>query len=292
MWPDNQSNISPLAEDDRAPHRRHVDSGVDAADAPVKPADGEGPLGPEASAAAGFGELEGATGPSAADRVARTIAAMLLVGCLFIVGARLMEPSTLPVQEVVIEGAFRRLQPQDLSEMVSGLVRGGFLQVDVEAIRGRLREDPWVADVMVQRAWPLKIRISVVEQQAFARWGDTALINAEGVLFAPPKTSFPSGLPALSGPAGTEREVMKRYRGLAADLARLGQQVATLDLDKRGGWSFRVNGGPMVIVGRQGFEERLRRLEIGYRHALANIWGTLDTVDLRYTNGFAVKTHT
>jgi cell division protein FtsQ len=44
-----------------------------------------------------------------------------------------------------------------------------------------------------------------------------------------------------------------------------------------------------VKIGREYQEKRLRRFMVGYDHSLKNVVNDVKTVDLRYTNGFAVK---
>src|SRR6185503_6524119 len=51
------------------------------------------------------------------------------------------------------------------------------LRIAVEAL-------VWVDRARVQRVWPDRIGIEIVEQQAAARWGDDGLLNTRGELFA------------------------------------------------------------------------------------------------------------
>jgi cell division protein FtsQ len=222
-------------------------------------------------------------------RLLRGLLALAVLIFMGKAGLWLADPATLPVREVAIEAPLRQLTEAELQETLEGVVSGGFLRVDVDEIQRRLLANPWVARVTVQRAWPLKLLVTVVEQEAYARWGAEALLNPQGEIFRPRPATFPAGLPVLSGPEGTEDEVLRRYRLLRDELKQIDQRVAALDWDRRGGWSFRVVAGPRVVLGRQAFEERLRRLFVGYRARLAGEWGRIEVVDLRYGNGLAVQ---
>jgi cell division protein FtsQ len=59
--------------------------------------------------------------------------------------------------------------------------------------------------------------------------------------------------------------------------------------DTRGSWVLKLANGIKVKVGRQEHERRLRRFIVGYSNQLVGQVKKIDTVDLRYTNGFAVK---
>ncbi len=64
-------------------------------------------------------------------------------------------------------------------------VRGGFFNLDVDAVRLALLGEPWVSEVTVKRIWPDALRVIVIEQIPVVRWGDSGLLNPAGEYFAP-----------------------------------------------------------------------------------------------------------
>lgn len=204
-------------------------------------------------------------------------------------GMRLADPYTLPIEEVRIQGVFSNLDPARLEQRVTASVDGGFFSVDVDAVRHSLEQEPWVESVVVRRDWPNRLRVAVVERRAVARWGAEGLLDAGGRAFFPGVGTLPAGLPALSGPPGTERQVLSHYRELVERLAPLPERVVALELSERRAWSFVLASGLRVVVGRQDFDARLRRFVTHYPSTLGPRVAELGTVDLRYTNGFAVR---
>ena len=63
----------------------------------------------------------------------------------------------------------------------------------------------------MQRSWPRGLAVTVIEQQAVARWNSTDLVNAHGDLFSGNAHFVPPELPQLAGPPGTEADVVARY---------------------------------------------------------------------------------
>jgi len=215
--------------------------------------------------------------------------------CAFIIAvaafgaAKLFSPQTLPIMEVRIEGEFRQLAPVDLKELVVGELDAGFFGVDVAAIRSALLEEPWINDVSVRRIWPDTVQVTVYEQRAVAVWGKGALLNSDGTIFAPAPASFPQSLVQLTGPQGSHLEMLDRYQTLQELLQEFHIDLASITLNARRAWRFDLIDGPTVILGRKEVDRRIKRfrriLVTGLEQDLENV----ETVDLRYTNGVAVR---
>lgn len=221
--------------------------------------------------------------------VACVLLSAVLTLALAWAGMRLLDPATLPIREVRVQGALRHLDPEALRARVGEAVKGGFLDLDVDAVRSHLEREPWVGRVVVRRDWPDRLVVAVTERRAVAYWGEHGLLDEDGTAFEPPRASFPEGLPALSGPAGTERQVLERLRELEDLLAPAGLAVGALELSERRAWSFTLREGLRVVVGRRDFIARVGRFVAQYRHTVGPRLTGADTVDLRYSNGFALR---
>lgn len=219
------------------------------------------------------------------------LAAALLAGAAWGI-ITLRDPATLPIKAVKIEGRFTHVTTQALQQAVADAATGGFLSVDVDAIRRAALSLPWVHSVGVRRMWPDTLRLTVTEQIAVARWGEQGLINSAGDVFTPDPSSFPPGLPELRGPAGTEGAVLSRYRVMNQLLAPLQLQITRLELDERRAWRITFNGGMELVLGREQAEARLQRFIAIYPALQAAEPPGIARVDMRYSNGFALQRKT
>ena len=201
---------------------------------------------------------------------------------------RLQDPAVMPLTVVRIDGEFRHLDRRDLEQAVGGAIQGNFFTVDVAQVRKAAHALPWVDEVSVRRVWPGTLKMHVTEQVPLARWGAQALVTGRGVVFQPPASELPEGLPELSGPDGSGMEVVAEYLKLRAELSVLGLQVAQLSADARGGWRLRDQGGMEVHFGTRDQAQRLARFIRVYPRLLDESPRPLVSVDLRYTNGIAV----
>lgn len=221
--------------------------------------------------------------------VAGLCALLLLLVAAF--GVRqLTAPGALPIREIKVAGQFQQLRPEVIRSLVQQAIDGGFFSVDVNAIRQRLLREPWVKQAAIQRIWPAGLQVTIVEQDPQARWGADSLLNGDGVVFRPAMITE-QGMPQvrLSGPPGSETEVLAMYRAMSRLLVDLGVTVAALNLSQRGSWSAVTGDGKTLVLGRNAVEQRMRRLMAALRAGLAGDWPAIASVDLRYTNGFAVR---
>lgn len=202
---------------------------------------------------------------------------------------QLVDPATLPLTTIRIKSPLKQLSQDDIRNAVRPYVKEGFMAVDVDEIRKGLESLPWVASASVRREWPDLLVVQVAEQKAVARWSIGGLLNERGEVFVPAEMQPWQGLPLLRGPAQSEKVVMKEYQAMQGMLAPLGLRVSHLTLNERRAWSLNLEGGMQLRLGRNDMHPRLLRFVRVFARALQPQLKKIDSVDLRYTNGFAVR---
>jgi cell division protein FtsQ len=224
---------------------------------------------------------------------------VLLAGLLAALGAAgwlhlkalVTNPERFPVNEVSVQGEFRHLQPSDIEVLVARELTGGFFGIDVNKLRARLMKAPWVRDASIRRVWPDALIVTVLEQVPVAAWGPDSLLNDAGEIFTPDPDSLPLGLVQLEGPDSASAQVLERFHSVQQRLEPLGASIESLRLDDRGAWQFKLYRGPVVMVGREHFEQRLERFIDVIGDRLMGGLDRFERIDLRYTNGFAAREH-
>ncbi len=221
--------------------------------------------------------------------IGATMLVLVLGSALGMGGWTLTQPNTLPIKSVQVKGEFRYLAQQDVYDALGGLTSGGFFNVDVVAVKLAAESLPWVDGASVRRIWPDTLQIKITEQVPLAVWGKTKVVNARGELFQPPAKGLPEHLPRFVGPEGTEKKVAVNYQLLSEKLAQLDLSVNELRLTKRRAWRMRLANGLQLLLGKTVSDERLERFASAYPKLLGEKVAQIDSVDLRYTNGFAVR---
>lgn len=221
----------------------------------------------------------------------RLVWPLLLVGLgygAYEAGQRLLPYADQPIARISVQGELHNVSREAVARQVAPLVQTSFFRVDLDALHSELERIPWIAEVQVRRVWPDQVQIQLAEQLPVARWGDEALLNNQGMAFAPGELSGYEHLPKLWGPQRAQQQVMQQYQMLSQLLRPLDITVASLELRERGSWFVTTGRGMELLLGRDHVVEKLRRFISVYEKSLKQDSENIARVDLRYPNGMAV----
>jgi cell division protein FtsQ len=195
-----------------------------------------------------------------------------------------------PVRTVIVDGSPAHVDTDAVSAALEGRIGGNFFGLQLADVRRELAKLPWVHRVEARREWPDRIVVRLEEHRALGRWADGRLVSTEGELF---EADSDAPLPRLAGPAGTEREVTRRYLAFRELVAPLDAEPTHVTLSPRYAWQVRLANGLVLELGRdqarQSLEERVARFVAAYPRAAAHLNQRIGYVDLRYPNGFAIR---
>ncbi|MEP6943137.1 MAG: cell division protein FtsQ/DivIB [Betaproteobacteria bacterium] len=219
--------------------------------------------------------------------VAAAALAMLVVGA---VDWAVRQPA-FALREVVIRGPLERVNPAHIEAVVREELRGTFFTLRLADARVSLARVPWVRSVVLRRAWPLRLEVSVSEHEPLARWNDSALVNAQGETFV---ADYNGELPQFNGPDGAASEVAARFREFTSALRATGMGIAEIRLSDRAAWEVKTDGSAAMTLalGRIEPSARLERFVAYYGSTIGRLQRSgarVDRVDLRYRNGFAAR---
>ncbi|MBO9678514.1 MAG: cell division protein FtsQ/DivIB [Acidovorax sp.] len=230
-------------------------------------------------------------------------ASALFVGCALLVlaaGARwALRHPVFAIHRIVVQGELVHNNAVTLRANVAHSLAGNFFTVDLGAARAAFEQVPWVRRAQVRREFPGALRVELQEHDAVAFWGpDTgsALVNSRGEVFEANAGDVEhEGLPRLHGPQGQSAEVLAMYRLLQPVFEPLGLSVEELELTGRGGWRATLDSEALVELGggtpgevvqrTQRFVRTLTQVAAQYRRRA----DTLESADLRHTDGYAVR---
>ncbi|MCK4743099.1 MAG: cell division protein FtsQ/DivIB [Sulfuriflexus sp.] len=196
---------------------------------------------------------------------------------------------TLPIRNVEVRSEFNKVTEKQIQAVIAQNELNGFFSTDVDAITNDMREIPWLETITIRRVWPDTLQLTVTEKKAIALWNDSALLAVDGTVFSPEVESYPQDLPKLTGPMGTQANLLKNYISMAASLQTLNLQINELSMDERRAWSVKLDIGIVLNLGRKKTNQRLQRFVKIYKDLAVANTEKAAVVDLRYTNGFAIR---
>ena len=200
------------------------------------------------------------------------------------------------VAAIRVQGDVAHQNVVTLRTQLSQRIVGSFLTVDLKEVQRLFEAVPWVRHAVVQREFPDRLRVTLSEHRAAAWWGHSGegrLISERGDVFeANPDDADADTLVELAGPDDEAAQVLAMYRDVVPLLARQQLGLQRLELSPRGGWRLELDNGAPVELGRGEPEAVLVRVRrfVDTLPQLAGRYGReLESADLRYPNGYAVK---
>ncbi len=214
---------------------------------------------------------------------------LLAIGGITWVSMGILTQEQWPVRWIEIDGAFERVSAEQIRASLVPVSAGSFFTVDLEEIRQAAYRHAWVESVTVNKTWPDTIKVRIREFVPVAHWTGDYLISSSGASFEVAGSFGIQGLPRLSGPDEQLDLVFSNWQKFNNELAPTGLEIEQIRLDARGSWFLELSNGTEVQIGREKASSRLQRLVRSWAGLMNGRHMAPLGVDLRYTNGFAVR---
>jgi cell division protein FtsQ len=226
------------------------------------------------------------------NALAVTLAVTAALGLVSALVAYVVRQPAFAFSEVVVTTPLNRANAAHLEAVIRAELTGTFFTMDLARARDALDRVPWVRDAGLRRQWPNRLLVTIEEHEPLARFNEGEFVDTQGEVFA---AESRDELPLFLGPPARAAEMAGRYRAWSDALRPLSLDIAEVRLSPRGGWRVRVAGADSALtleLGREDADARLARFVSAYRQtigALARSGTRVETVDLRYRNGYAVR---
>lgn len=194
-----------------------------------------------------------------------------------------------PMTKVRIENQWQQVTESEVSHVLSGFMGTGFFNLDTTGIKNELEKMSWVEFASVKRIWPDTLSLAINEEKAIARWGEDGYLSNTGKVFVPTSPAVNQLLPQLTGPEGSQIQVMQQYLALNQLLLPEDLRMTELSLSERGSWNLILNETIQMSAGKEDAFENLSRFVKVLLNQSDFDLSQIASVDLRYRNGFAIK---
>ncbi len=225
------------------------------------------------------------------------------LSALCLVGYRaLLTSPLLQVTRIQVNGC-QQLDPQAViqqAEIPSGV---NILSLDLDEVRNRLTQHPWIAAAAVSREIPDRIRIEIEERKpvALVKGHQFYLVDQQGTCFARAAPSEYAGLPIITGldpgTLGSGCNLPREFTVLLENLYRETQLklpwrlISEIRWNRNAGLSFfTARGGIQVDLGSEDYGIRIAKLEKVLRYLeKKGLQTQLRGIDLRHGNRVFVR---
>lgn len=198
--------------------------------------------------------------------------------------------------EAMGEEPLRRVNTSTIKGTAIPRLKGNFFTADLDGVKQAFEAVPWVRRAAVRREWPNTLVVALEEHVPLGTWGeDGRLLSVKGDVFTAnlAEAEEDGALPEFAGPDGSERDVVARFKDLHDWFAPIKLKPESVQLSRRYAWTVKLDNGVTVELGREQnnttLRERVDRLTGIYPQLVARLQDRIESVDMRYPNGLALK---
>lgn len=165
----------------------------------------------------------------------------------------------------------------------------GYFGQDIQQIKAKFLEMPWVKDVAVRKVYPDRLSITLAEHRPVAIWNNERFVSDQGVVFSLPKDRLePKNLPLLYGPDTEAKKVLEAWYKIQKDLESRQLVLKSVSTDTRGSWTITLDNYVELRLGRGDWLPKIDRFVMIFPEIQVPEGKRLAYVDLRYEHGASV----
>ncbi len=216
---------------------------------------------------------------------------LIVAPLLFLIGAYswIQNPENLTIKSVEVVGELTILNKSQLQPVIEPFTKTNLYLLDAKGLEEKIENNPWVHSASMTKIWPDKLIVKIHEQRPVAFWGEASMLAENGEIIRASLDKKKRTLPSLYSPRDKGRNMATGFLKIRKWMDGFPLKMVEFKEDTRGSWQIKLENGMTLKIGREQQEKRLRRFMVGYEQSLADVIDEINTVDLRYTNGFAVQ---
>jgi cell division septal protein FtsQ len=207
--------------------------------------------------------------------------------------------SLFDVHEISVHGS-RNLPIESLEGRTQEWIGANAFTIPLAEIREALQSDPSVGEVTFRRRLPHRLDCYIREREpvALLNLEKMAEVDAEGIVIPAAGRSMNIDLPVITGlrDADLEKDTGRKKVGKALRVLELlkefgfspAEQLSEINVDGDEVVLVWMDSGTLVNVGRDGFEDRIRKFRAVYP-SLREQGGLPDLIDLRFDRQVIVR---
>ena len=173
--------------------------------------------------------------------------------------------------------------------MIEKYAKTNLYLLDDKSLEKEIENIPWIHSASMTHVWPDKLVVKIFEQQPVAFWGENEMLAENGEIIKAVLDDKKGSLPMLYSPDGKGRNMATGFLKIREMMKGFPVKLVEFKEDARGSWKIKLENGMTLKIGREHQEKRLKRFMVAYNESLKEVINKVSEVDLRYTNGFAVK---
>lgn len=216
------------------------------------------------------------------------LTSLFVIGVLFAV--RVI--ADVPIKTVQVNSNLVNVDKLEIKEIVTKFYTQGFFTIKLNDFEEELENIEWVYQAKIKRKWPNTLVINMLEQEPAFRWAEQSLLNKNFETFFVEENSNFAHLPKLKGSIGRQHYLSSLYNKYNKYFERHGLSISSIEEDARYDKLIRLDNGIRINIGKEQVERKIERCLLSFEEFSIDEIAAIASIDLRHSNGFAVRWNT
>ena len=189
-----------------------------------------------------------------------------------------------PIEEIEIISSDKKYNEKKLSKYIDSIYGNDLLLSNINMIQKNIISDEWISDVEVIKSFPSKLSIRIIEHQPLAIYNNQ-IMSKSGILIR--SSSNLGNLPVV---VDKQKRPTVAYDILSSSLDGLKKINLVVKKIEIYHSLIKIYTSSMILISdKTNFKKNIQRLVPSFSD-LKNTYGKkITSIDMRYSNGFAIK---
>ncbi len=190
---------------------------------------------------------------------------------------------TYPIKEVTISSSNSRYNQDDVYEYLDSIYGKNLLTLDIDKIKFMIIKDKWIRDAEISKIFPDEIKIIIIEHEPLAIYNDL-LMTINGNLIDYSKID---NIPIIRDNTNDQDVSYQILKKVSQKLIKIDLEIKKIEI-----FHSLINiktQEAILISDREKIYENIDRLIRSYNKLKDLYDKDIYSIDMRYSNGFAIK---
>lgn len=189
------------------------------------------------------------------------------------------------VKHVIIEGDLKHATSEQLKYVANNKLHGTFFTINIEELKNRFSEIPWVKNVVLRREFPSTIFVAIEEYQAVARFNNNQMITNDGKVF---NADSSDAFPDIIANVNDAELALNSYYQIESIFARHNSKISKLLMNDTRLIEVKTESGVQITFCNIDLNSKLMQLD-KYWNNIYQINPNLKTMNFCYKNAVAIN---
>ena len=189
-----------------------------------------------------------------------------------------------PIDEVDINTNDVNYNQQRIDNLISTIYGKDLISLDISNIQKYIVEDIWIKDAEISKSFPSTIKIKIIQHQPYAIY-NSKLMMRDGSIIKSDNISYE--LPVVEDNANNVSNSRRILTISTENLNKIDLKIKRIEIFNS---LVRIHTSKYILISdRINLELNLNRLALSLNDLIEAFDQEINSIDMRYSNGFAIK---